>query len=280
LTRIALVQTPSRLGDVQHNKETHLAAIRGLQPSGVHIIAFPELSLTGYLLKDLAYEVAPACRAAELEIQSLLPPEQVAIVGTVGEGQRGIIHNTAAVIRAGQPIVHVPKLYLPTYGLFEESRYFTPGRATSLTQTFTSSGLRFGIVICEDAWHPEPIELLARSGADLVICIASSPTRGVGMKRAAADLSIGDKWLALLRAHALMNSVFVAFVNRTGSEDDEFFWGGSMLMGPSGQLIASAQLDSPETLIVSVDADLVGRARRMGSYKDHRVDVHDLLGKL
>ncbi len=202
------------------------------------------------------------------------------MVGYVKEKRAGLVQNAAAVLSKGKLVGSVPKFYLPTYGLFEEQRYFTPGDPQRDVRTFTSAGVRFGVIICEDAWHPEPTEALARKGADVVFCIASSPARGIHRPNAKGEPLIERQWRSLLSAHALMSSVFMVFVNRAGAEEEEYFWGGSMVVSPSGEVVASAKRYEPDLLTVSLDMSEVERARRLSSFKDHRQKFHRVLESL
>lgn len=156
-------------------------------------------------------------------------------------------------------------------------RYFTPADPSYDLRTFDSGKVRFGVIICEDAWHPEPSEALARMGADVIFCIASSPARGIHQPNAKGELLIERQWKNLLAAHAIMNNAFLVFVNRAGAEDEEYFWGGSMVVSPSGEVIASARRYEPDLLTVELDLSEVEKARRMSSFKDHRAKLHRIL---
>ena len=156
--------------------------------------------------------------------------------GYVKQDALGLVQNSAAIMGDGKLIGTTSKFFLPTYGLFEELRYFVPGNPKTDLRVFESDKCRFGVIICEDAWHPEPIQALARLGAEIIFCLASSPARGIGKSEPGGELPIESQWLSLLKAHALMSNVFIAFVNRVGPEDDEFFWGGSTVVSPAGEI--------------------------------------------
>lgn len=278
--KVGLAQTASKLGSVRLNARNHIALIEKANDEEVDIVSFPELSLPGYSLKDLAYEVVDEGQRALKGIAQRTIRGRRAICGLVTQDALGLIRNSAAVLGDGKVLGTTSKFFLPTYGLFEELRYFVPGDPRTELRVFEGGGCRFGVVICEDAWHPEPIQALARLGADVVFCLASSPARGVGRPEQESGLPIQARWLSLLKAHALMNNVFVAFVNRAGPEDEEFFWGGSTLVSPTGDVLAKAKNDEPDWVTATIDLDDVKRARRFSSFKDYRPEFHEVLRDL
>ncbi len=276
--RVALAQISSRIGDVQFNAEKHARFIREASSEGADLVVFPELSLTGYVLKDLAYEVAGPCREA---VKRLAKEGNgvISVVGFVEEVRGGVLRNSAAVMGHGKLLVTVPKFYLPTYGLFEEGRYFAAGDPLRDLRVIDSPFGRFGVAICEDLWHPEPAEALVRMGAELLICIASSPVRGVG-QGTGGEPWIAGAWRSIIEATALMNTVHVVFVNRVGPEDEEYFWGGSMVVGPDGAPIFKAPLYEEGLFFCELDLSENARARRFSSFRVHQRDFHRLLAEL
>ncbi len=278
--KISLAQLSSKIGDVKENQRQHLEILAQSATQDADVVAFPELSLTGYLIKDIAYEVSRECQAALKQIAKNTGPRRTCIVGFVREDRAGLIENAAAVLHAKAVAGSVAKFYLPTYGLFEEMRYFTAGSPQKDLKSFTANGVRFGVMICEDAWHPEPAEALARIGCDLIFCISSSPARGVHRPNSRGELPIERQWEKLLAAHALMNNAFLIFVNRAGAEDEEYFWGGSMVISPSGEIVAKAKRYEPDLLNVEIDLSEIARSRRFSSFKDHRQTFHKVLESL
>ncbi len=273
--KIGLAQIHSLLGDVEENLTKHLEYIDKARSLGVDILAFPELSLTGYLLRDLAYELSDKCLKTLKEIEKASKDISV-LVGLVEEPRFGIYRNSIAVISDGELKGFIPKLYLPSYGLFEESRYFKEGDIKDV-KIFEHKGLKFGVVICEDAWHPEPIELIARLGADLVFINASSPLRGLYSR---GDTFIEKIWEAINITRAVENTVYIAFTNRVGVEDEEYFWGGSMVVSPDGEILARGKKLEEDLIMADVNVHAIRRARRFSSFKIHRTDIHKLLGEI
>lgn len=272
--KIGLAQVHSLLGNVEENLNKHLEYIDKAKSYEVDILAFPELSLTGYLLRDIAYEISDKCLEALEEIKKASKDMSV-IVGMVEEPRLGIYRNSLAVIQDGVLKGFIPKIYLPNYGIFEESRYFARGHAKDL-RLFRHGKINFSAVICEDAWHPEPIELLSRMGADLVFISSSSPLRGLYGK----GNFVEKLWESINVARAVENTVFIAYVNRVGVEDEEYFWGGSMIVSPTGDILVRAKKMEEDLIVAEIDFHLLRRARRFSSFKDHATDIHRYLSEL
>jgi predicted amidohydrolase len=260
--------------------DRHIAILSNLKEEGADVVAFPELSLTGYLMKDVAFEVSKLCKGAIETISEHVPQGQKCICGFVREERLGMIQNAASIIGHKSIEGTVAKFYLPTYGLFEEMRYFVPGTPAHDLKTFSIKGINFGVLICEDAWHPEPVEALARLGSDVIICIASSPARGVQRTNANKEILIESQWKKLLSAHALMNNIFMVFVNRAGPEDEEYFWGGSMIISPTGEVASQAKKYEEDLLVADIDLQEVSNSRKFSSFKDHRPGFHKVLEDL
>jgi predicted amidohydrolase len=278
--RVGLAQISSRIGNVRENVKRHVEVMKRAGDDEADLTCFPELSLPGYSLKDLAFEVVDDCQVALASLARRTVEGQRVMCGYVKQDALGLVQNSAAILGDGRVLGTTSKFFLPTYGLFEELRYFVPGNPKTDLRVFESDKCRFGVIICEDAWHPEPIQALARLGAEIVFCLASSPARGVSRAEPDGELPIESQWLALLRAHALMSNVFIAFVNRVGPEDAEFFWGGSTLVSPGGETLARAKRDEADWVTADIDLDEVKRARRFSSFRDYRAEFHEVLRDL
>ena len=265
---------------MKENAKQHAAIIKKAKTESVDFTCFPELSLPGYSLKDLAYEVVNDCEDALNALARGTGDGQRVMCGYVKQDALGLIQNSAAIMGDGKLIGTASKFFLPTYGLFEELRYFVPADPKTDLAVFANGGCRFGVIVCEDAWHPEPVQALARLGAEIIFCLASSPARGISNSEPGGELPIESQWMSLLKAHALMSNVFIAFVNRVGPEDDEFFWGGSVLVSPAGETLARAKKDEVDWLIADIDLDEVKRARRFSSFRDYRAEFHEVLRDL
>jgi len=276
--RIAIAQVSTKIGDVESNREKHIRYIEMARKEGADLVVFPELSLTGYLMKDVAYEVPKRCRKALEEIKEACR-EIYAVIGFVEEVRPGIIRNAAAILGEGEVKCISPKFYLPTYGLFEEARYFMPGDPLKDVKVVHGRFGAFGTLICEDLWHPEPAEALTRLGAELLVCIASSPLRGLNTPVDGRPW-IDHAWSSLINATALTNSVYVVFVNRAGPEDEEFFWGGSRVVGPEGIELLRCRGMAEDFRTCDIDLTENARARRFSSFRIHLREFHKILSKI
>jgi len=266
--RVELAQIRPKLGDVTHNFQKHIEII---ETSSADCVVFPELSLTGYVLRDLVFEVY---KESEKAVNKLSEHSKCVIAGLVKEVRPGILRNSAAVIIEGK-IDYIYKFYLPTYGLFEERRYFQPGDPRTDLRIYEYKGYKFGVTICEDAWHYEPIEALALMGADVIMIPAASP-----MRRLSSTLAIREEWEALLKAHSIINGVWSVFVNTVGSQEEEFFWGGSMVVSPLGEIISTAKLFEEDRIITDINLNEVRKNRFFSSFRDHLQGFHEVLHKL
>lgn len=266
--KVELAQIKSKLGSVEDNLEKHLEI---LTTSSADCVIFPELSLTGYVLRDLAFEVF---RESEKAIQKIADVTKCAIFGTVKEVRNGILRNST-VVTIGGHIDYVYKFYLPTYGLFEERRYFQAGNPLTDLKVFTLNGMKFGIIICEDAWHPEPAEALVMLGADAIFIPAASPLRRLDKK-----LLIHDNWESLIKAHSIMYGIWTVFVNSVGSQEEEYFWGGSMVSSPKGEIVARAKLFEEDRISYYLSEEDIRVARFFSSFRDHNNDFHKILSNI
>jgi predicted amidohydrolase len=259
--RIALAQTDSVLGDVAKNVARHADAVARAQASGARLIVFPELSLTGYSVKDLQWDLAISPSALPKAYTPLVKAgSSVSIIaGGIEEGTEFGIYNSALLFDGnGCRSVH-RKVYPPTYGMFEEMRYF--GRGASARAFDTPFG-RIGVLICEDLWHLPLPYLLALDGAQVIITLVASPTRVGG----GDGLPIATVNTENHKALARLLSVYLVFCNRVGFEDGVSFWGGSEVVGPDGSLIASAKLLEADFITADIDLENVRRARRMSRH--------------
>lgn len=244
--KLALAQINTTLGVVEKNLEKHLARIKEAKDQGADLVIFPELSLTGYALQDLVPAVAHKPIPSDPVFKELLTASRDIdiTVGFVEEDVRSRFFISSAYL-SQEKVVHVHrKVYLPTYGLFDEGRFFAWGDTTS---AFDTRFGRMGILICEDFWHISPPYLLWLDGADVFLFMSASPGRGL---TSAPQLSTAHWVESINRAYASIFTSFVVHCNRVGYEDGLHFWGGSTIYNPDGELLAKAPLQE-ETLIVS-----------------------------
>jgi predicted amidohydrolase len=249
-----LAQIGPRLGDFEANLQLHLQVGERAAADGCDLLVFPELSLTGYYLRDLTADVALPIDAPQLQPLRDLSHRVDLVVGLVEESERHSFFTSAVYLSGGTPVRVQRKVYLPTYGMFDEGRYLSPGRTV---RAFDTRFGRIGILICEDAWHPILPYLLAQEGIHTLIITANSPTRGA----VEGGLTIAKTYEAMLTTYANLFQVYVVFCNRVGYEDGVNFWGGSCVVSPTGEMVARAPLLETAELDVELRPTEVRRAR-------------------
>jgi predicted amidohydrolase len=257
--RLALAQCAPALGDLRANLDLHLELTQQALAESADLVVFPELGLTGYFLKDLVPDMAMTLDDARLKPLLELSKELDIITGMVLKSDDFRYYN-AAVYLSGGEVSHVHrKVYLPTYGMFDEQRYFAAG---DRVRAFDAAGLRTGVLVCEDMWHLSMPYLLFVQGISLLVCISASPGRGV-LANPSADLAPGSvgSWRDLLRTVAEYTTSYVAYCNRLGYEDGVNFWGGSCVFGPDGQPVKEAGEETAELLVTDIDLREVERQR-------------------
>ncbi len=256
--RIALAQLAPRLGLLDENLARHRVLLAEARAAGAGLIVFPELGLTGYLLQDLAGEVAMQLDDPRLGALVADTAGLSAVVSFVEESDDHRLFIAAALVEDGR-IVHLHrKLFLPTYGLFDERRFFAPG--DRLRATPSRLGVGVGLAVCEDFWHLGVPESLALDGAQILINISSSPGRDLAASNA-VGLGTATSWRTLMRAYAQLTTSFVVFVNRVGVDESISFWGGSEVIAPTGEPVFGAPLFDEGLYLVDIDLADVRRER-------------------
>ncbi len=268
--KIALAQTNSKLGVLEDNLEKHLNYINQAKKDQVDLIIFPELALTGYILQDLVPSVAIQANEKDPIFGPLLKAsEGIDIVTSfVAEDDRHRFFIAAAYLSQGE-IVHIHnKVYLPTYGLFDEGRFFAAG---DKVRAFDTQFGRMGMLVCEDFWHASPPYLLWLDGADLMIFISASPSRGL----TESSKLESARWVDHInQAYASLFTSFIASTNRVGFEDGISFWGGATVHDPNGERIAEGPQYEEALTITEIDLNQLHRTRsRLPLLRDERPDL-------
>ena len=264
---VALAQMYPKLADLKHNLDKHLDYVQQALDQNADLIVFPELSLTGYQVQDLAPEVAIHSEANDPIFAKLLNASQKIdiVVGFVHEDQRKRFYIASAYLSAGEALHIHHKLYLPTYAMFDESRYFARG---SRVCAFDTRFGRMGMLICEDFWHVSPAWLLWLDGADIFILNSSSPSRGLNE----SERLSGTRWVELVnQAYGSMFTSYILHCNRVGYEDGKNFWGGSAVVDPDGELMAHGLYFDEALITQEIDLNQLHRTRaRLPLLRDER----------
>ena len=265
---VGLGQIAPALGDVAGNLQLHLDMVAEATARGVDLLIFSELALTGYCLGDRAFDVAIRAEATDPTFAALLDASRQLdlVVSFVEVDARHRYYIAAAYLSAGR-LVHLHrKIYLPTYGAFDEAHTFAHG---DRAQAFDTRFGRVGLLVCEDFWHAGLPYLLWQDGADILLLLSASAEHGLG-----ETVSTSEKVLAINRAYALLFTDFVIHVNRVGREEVGDFWGGSTVYGPDATLLAEGPRHKPALVVATLDTDALRPARhRLPLLRDERADL-------
>jgi predicted amidohydrolase len=264
---LSLAQIATKLGDVEANLEKHLSYIKQAKNQKTDLLVFPELSLTGYVLQDLVASVARKPTEDDPVFKHLLKASRDLdlVVGFVDEDSRHRFYIASAYLSGGI-VMHVHhKVYLPTYGLFDEGRFFAWGDSV---RSFDTRFGRVGMLICEDFWHASPPYLLWLDGADMMLFSSASPGRGLTDKEKLESA----RWVERVsKAYASMFTSFVAHCNRVGFEDGLLFWGGATVNDPNGELLVQGPYFEESLTTTEIDLNQLRRTRaRLPLLRDER----------
>ncbi len=258
---IAVAQIDSTVGNVEKNVKHHIEYVKKAIAKKADVVVFPELSLTGYSIKDMNWDIALRAEPNKYFSEFLKLSKQITIiVGAVEEAANYGIYNSAFVFEDNNVHSAHKKNYPPTYGMFEEMRYFSQGKDV---RVFNSKFGKLGILICEDMWHISLPYILAHDGADIIISLTASPTRLSGTSEELTSAAVNHEQH---RAYARLLSTYIVFANRVGIEDGINFWGGSQIVAPSGDAVATAKLFEEDLIVANIDQNEIRRARRFSRH--------------
>jgi predicted amidohydrolase len=269
---VALAQIAPRLGALDENLATHHARLDEARSRGADLVVFPELGLTGYQLQDLASEVAMRLDDPRLARLAGATHGLSAIVSFVEESADHRLFIAAALLEDGE-LRHVHrKLFLPTYGLFDERRFFAAGDV--LRAVPSRLGVGIGLGVCEDFWHLPVPQLLALDGAQILVNVSSSPGRDLAATNE-VGLGTASSWRTLMRTYAQLTTSFVIFCNRVGVDESISFWGGSEVIAPNGQAVFSAPLYDEGLFTVDIaPADIRRERIALPLLRDERPELN------
>jgi predicted amidohydrolase len=249
-----LAQIKPKLGCVADNLALIEENIQLAIDDRKELIVFPELSLTGYFLKDLVPEVARRLDSPEIQRLVELSRRISIAIGFVEVTDDYRFFNSALYLEDGA-IRHLHrKVYLPTYGLFDEQRYLARGERF---RAFDTRFGRVGMLVCEDMWHLSASYILAMDGATTLICLSSSPGRGIE----GDSLGSASAWQQLISTTAMFLNCRVLYCNRVGFEDGVNFWGGSEYVAPSGESLVRGRLLEEDSVTATIDEGALRRER-------------------
>ncbi|HEX6940166.1 MAG TPA: nitrilase-related carbon-nitrogen hydrolase [Longimicrobiales bacterium] len=255
--RLAVHQFAPELRAVEANAARIAAAAAR---SGADLVLTPELSLTGYDVGDDAAALAVALDDGAAPAAALGAGPDL-VVGLIDRGAGGVPYNAAVHLRGGAVWFRHRKRYLPTYGMFDEGRFF--GHGDTVAAYDLGGGWRAGLLVCEDFWHPALVYLLAVQGIQLLLVQAAAPGRGAWSGGAEGGrFASSDAWVRIARTTAQLYGIYVALANRVGAEGGVVFAGDSLIVGPTGEVLARAPSDAETVIEAELSLDEVARARR------------------
>lgn len=267
--KIAAAQISSVLGNLEKNIEHHLKYCDEAIKNKTDMIVFPELSLTGYSLKDINFTIAVNIAKTKLLDKLKEKSKKISIIcGLAEEDENFAIYNSGILISDGEIKFSHRKIYPPTYGLFEEFRYFSRGNECRAHDTKFG---KIGLLVCEDLWHLSLPYTVAMDGAQIITGIASSPTRLSVNTDKFKNYEINSEHH---RTYARILSTYFVFSNRVGFEDGINFWGGSEIVDPFGNVLSAAKLFDEDMIYADINFEEVRRARHQARhFLDEDIDL-------
>lgn len=225
---VALAQLDLVVGDVHGNADRIIeCADRARNEMRADLVVFPELSVCGYPPEDLLFHSGLRRRVDQAVVRIRDSVRDIAVLIGFPEYHEEVIFNSCAVFKDGQQLAHYRKQILPNYRVFDEVRYFTPGKQASV---FSLNGIRIGLNICEDVWQPGPAQMTRAAGAELIVAINGSPY----------ELGIQEQREAVLRDRIQSVGVPAIYLNMVGGQDELVFDGGSFVMDAQGEVVFRA----------------------------------------
>lgn len=260
--RAAIVQMKPEKGEYRANLRAAGDAFGQLAADPPNLIVLPEASMTGYFLEGAVYELAVTAQRFACDLAAAWRDaggEKVDLAAGFFENDNGTYYNSAAYVHVeprDQRIVHVHrKMFLPTYGVFDEERFLSRGRRIGVFETEFE---KMALLICEDACHAISATLAAVKGARVLIVPSASPGRGV---EAQGELASITQWRDTLRLAAMEHGIFVIYAGLTGFEGGKGMTGSSFIVDPRGSVLVQAP--ATEACIIRAELDLreIDRAR-------------------
>lgn len=265
--KVALAQISCQRGNKKANIQKMEDYTAKARQQNADLVIFPELSLTGYTVRDELYELAETIPGPSIAAMEKIAKKHEAYIvfgmPELSEKAQATLYNTAVLVGPKGFIGKYRKMHLPTHSVFEEKRYFRPGCQAGVFDTELG---KIGLIVCYDIFFPEISRLTRLEGAQLIVCISASPA----VRRSFFEV--------LTAARAIENTVFLAYVNLVGTENGLQFWGGSRLIGPNGRTLVAAKYDEEDLVISEVDySDIKPVEAFVPTLRDLRPELFDKL---
>ncbi len=249
-------QLKSEMGNKEKNLEKIFKVVReNYVDEAPNLFIFPEMFLTNYGLKELVYKLAEEIPGPSTDkIADFLSdyPDSYIVIGMpeISPRHRGILYNSAAVVSDKGIVTVYRKRHLPTFGVFDEYRYFKPG-PPDVPKVLSISGFKVGFAICYDAFFPEAIKSISLVGADIIGILSAAP------------IASRPLWEPILRARAIENTVFIGYSNHVGFMDGLEFHGEAMIIEPTGRVVKKGDAYKEEVLKYLITAADIDRGRQI-----------------
>lgn len=284
--KILLCQTSPALLDLKTNLQEVIDKIGYARDQGAQLVVFPELALTGYFVGHQYHQVALRMDSPEIRELSVATKGTAAVVGFIEESPSMNFYNSALVAVDGHPLFAYRKLNLPNYGVFEERKYFSPGKRVPVFRLY---GFNVAVFLCNDLWHPALPYLAITRKADIFLSLINSCDESMG-----TEFSNMESWRIINTFYARVFGIYHACVNRAGKEtwdpsrcldplelhrhkeeiDSGFprrgatfhFWGGSSLVNPFGKTEVQGPLHEPAEIMGEISRELVRKKRILLPY--------------
>ncbi len=259
--QIAMAQCNFHVGDIEGNCELMIAETEKARSAGANVIVFSELALTGYPPEDLLLRPSLQLRVSTALGQLAKHSQNIAIVTGFPWKEAGQLYNCAGVWLDGECVGRYAKQCLPNYQVFDEKRYFATGRDSLVVELF---GHKVGLTVCEDVWHPAPVQHCVEAGAEVILNLNASPYH-IGKQ---------DERTQLVSGHCVQHKIPLLYVNQVGGQDELVFDGASFAMNQRGEVVQQlpeyqSQVGmvrwDGETLTAASDAALVAHENELAS---------------
>lgn len=267
--KVALAQISPYLGSLKKNLDLHFQSIEKAKKKKADLLIFPELSLTGYTLMDMVEEVSLTPEKNPIFKKLIAASREISlVVGFVEEMEKGLFYNSAAFLSKGK-ILHIHrKVFLPTFGMFDEARFYAQGKNF---HTFPTPFGKAGMMICRDFLSYGASYLLFAGGAEIIIAISAAPGRGTAQEEA---YETSRMWEMMGETISRFSTVFLIYCNRVGFENGKHFAGGSFICNPAGEMVARAAYVDQDFLFTEIDLDEIRKTRKKWPYKrDDRPEI-------
>lgn len=267
--KVALAQISPYLGSLKKNLDLHFQSIEKAKKRKADLLIFPELSLTGYSLMDMVDELSLTPEKNPIFKKLIAASREISlVVGFVEEMEKGLFYNSAAFLSKGK-ILHIHrKVFLPTFGMFDEARFYAQGKNFHI---FPTPFGKAGMMICRDFLSYGASYLLFAGGAEIIIVISAAPGRGTAQEEA---YETSRMWEIMGETISRFSTVFLIYCNRVGFEDGKHFAGGSFIYNPAGEMVARAAYVDQDFLFTEINLDEIRKIRKKWPYKrDDRPEI-------